>query len=73
MAGGDRVKLKIVCPKCSQKGILRIIEHGRGHSLNRYKEIGEIIEGDFRDAMQGRGEVNDVICDICDTRFMPIG
>jgi len=71
MAGGDRIKLKIVCPRCAQKGMLRIIEHGRGHSLSRYKEISEIIEGDFRDAMQGRGEINDVVCNICDAKFTP--
>lgn len=71
MAGGDKVKLKIVCPKCSQKGLLRIMEHGRGYSLSRYKEISEIMEGDFRDSGQGCGEINDVVCNLCDIRFPP--
>jgi hypothetical protein len=71
MAGGDKIKLKVACPKCAQKGMLRILEHGRGNSLNRYKEIIEIIEGDFRDSGQGRGDVNDVFCNVCDTRFPP--
>lgn len=71
MAGGDKIKLKIICPKCSQSGMLRIIEHGRGYSRNQYKEISEVLEGDFRDAMQGRGEVNDVVCNVCETMFTP--
>lgn len=71
MAGGDRINKKITCPKCSQKGILRIIEHGHGYSRIKYKEISEIIEGDFRDSLQGRGEINDVVCNVCDTRFAP--
>lgn len=71
MAGGDRFKLKIVCPQCAQYGLLRILEHGQGHSLDHYKEIVEIIEGEFRDSMHGRGDINDVICNICERRFTP--
>ena len=71
MAGGDKIKLIVVCPKCSQKGMLRILEHGRSHSLSHYKEIIEIVEGDFRDSGQGRGDINDVICKDCETRFSP--
>ena len=71
MAGGDRFKLKITCPRCAQKGMLRIVERGHGFSRSPYKEIQEIIEGDFRDALQGRGDINDVICNRCGTKFEP--
>lgn len=71
MAGGDKFKLKIECPHCAQKGMLRIIEHGHERSPSPYKEISEIIEGDFRDSMQGRGDINDVICNACGTKFVP--